>query len=299
MKKLAIIGLGLMGGSLGLAAKRRRLARQVHGYARRLANRRQAVVHRAVDAAWAQPEDAVRDADMVVLCLPVLEIPRFLRKCRPFLKPGCIVTDVGSTKAEVVRECRKILAGTGAVFVGSHPIAGSEQSGISAAEATLYDGAVTVVTPVKGTAAEKKAAATVEKLWKGVGSRVIRMTPAEHDRLIARTSHLPHLVAAMLVELLGRLPGQAEALCGPGFRDATRIAAGSEDIWHDIVKTNRASVGQALDGLAGALARVRKLVRRGDFEGLRRFLATSRGTRRALNRLPGPSALLRAGKRGA
>jgi prephenate dehydrogenase len=281
MKKLAIIGLGLMGGSLGLAAKRRRLAAQVHGYARRRANRRQAVVRRAVDKAWARPEDAVRDADVVVLCLPVLEIPGFVWKCRRFLKRGCVVTDVGSTKAEVVRECRYILAGTGAVFVGGHPIAGSEQSGIAAAKADLYRGAVTVVTPVKSMA-EKKAAAVVETLWKSVGARVIRMSPAEHDRLIARTSHLPHLVAAMLVELLGRSPERAEVLCGPGFRDATRMAAGSEDIWHDIVKTNRASVGQALDALARVLAHVRKMVRHGDFEGLRGFLATSREKRKGL-----------------
>jgi prephenate dehydrogenase len=282
MKKLAIIGLGLMGGSLGLAARRRRVATQVHGYARRPANRRQAVARGAVDRAWARPEDAVRDADVVVLCLPVLEIPRFLRKCRPFLKRGCVVTDVGSTKAEVVRECRSILSGSRAVFVGSHPIAGSEQNGIEAARADLYRGAVTVVTPVTRTAAERRAAAVIEKLWKGVGARVIRLSPAEHDRLIARTSHLPHLVAAMLVELLGRLPRQAEALCGPGFRDATRMAAGSEDIWHDIVKTNRASVGQALDAFARTLARVRKMVRHGDFEGLRAFLATSREKRKDL-----------------
>ena len=125
------------------------------------------------------------------------------------------------------------------------------------------------------------------------------MSPAEHDRLIARTSHLPHLVAAMLVELLGRSPSRTEALCGPGFRDATRIAAGSEDMWHDIVKTNRASVGQALEALARVLARVRRMVRQGDFEGLRSFLATSRKARRDLNHRLAPSASLRAGKRGA
>lgn len=283
MKTIAIVGLGLMGGSLGLAVKRHRLAGAVHGYARRPANRRLALKMGAVDKVWATPEEAVRDADLVVFCLPVLTIPVVLKRCRRFLKPGCVVTDVGSTKAELVRACRRILAHTPAVYVGSHPLAGSEQNGIQAATADLYKGAITVVTPVSAARQERSAVAAVRKLWGGVGARVIAFSPAEHDRLIARTSHLPHLVAAMLVSRLSQVSGKADDLCGPGFRDATRIAAGSEDIWHDILKTNRGSVGQELDALARVLSRVRTMIRRKDFEGLRRFLADSRAKRRALN----------------
>jgi prephenate dehydrogenase len=285
MKKLAIIGLGLMGGSLGLAVKRRRLAKAVHGYARRAANRRQAEKCGAVDKAWDRPEDAVQGADMVVLCLPVLAIPDFLRRCRPHLKAGCIVTDVGSTKAELVHECDKILARSKAVFVGSHPIAGSEETGIQAAQADLYEGAITVLTAPKGARKVRDAGATVGKMWKGVGARIVVMSPAEHDQLIARTSHLPHLVAAALVNLLKGTAPKAQYLCGPGFRDATRIAAGSEDIWHDIVKSNRFFVGHELDALARVLDRIRTLIHQKDFEGLRRFLAGSRRKRKDLNRL--------------
>jgi prephenate dehydrogenase len=158
-------------------------------------------------------------------------------------------------------------------------MAGSERTGIAAARADLYDDSLVIVTPCADTA--DAATARVCAFWRKLNCRVVRMAPVEHDRLIARTSHLPHLVAAMLVKsVLGGDESEVMELCGPGFRDTTRIAAGSEDMWHDIVKTNRRFVLRELDRFGGALERVRAMVQKGDFGVLRKFLAESRETRR-------------------
>jgi prephenate dehydrogenase len=282
MKKLAIIGLGLMGGSLGLAARRRGLARAVWGFARREQTRRQAVARGIVDRACERPEEAVAGADFVVFCLPVLAIPPVAAACARSLARGCVVTDVGSTKAELMRTVPAFLRRTPAVFVGSHPIAGSEQAGLDAARVDLYDGAVVVVTPPAGRE-QRAAVKAVTGFWRALGARVVIMDAAEHDRVIASASHLPHLAAAALVMATWRAVTPAGAtLCGTGFKDATRIAAGSEDVWHDIVKTNRRHVGRALRDFARIVARAGDLVDRGEFGGLRRFLAEARRKRAEL-----------------
>jgi len=147
MKKISIIGLGLMGGSLGLALKTRGLAERVVGYARRAETRRLAVEKNVVDRAFDSAEEAVKGADLVVFCTPILSIPPLVRACEPHFAPKCIVTDVGSTKAELVKELGTVLAHGRGLFVGSHPMTGSEQAGLDAARADLYEGAVVVVAP--------------------------------------------------------------------------------------------------------------------------------------------------------
>lgn len=279
VKRLAIVGLGLMGGALGLAARAHGLAGSVAGYARRAKTRRQALAMKAVDEAFETPGEAVEGADLVVLCVPVLAIPELARACRPHFAAGAVVTDVASTKAELVSRMRPVFRNLDATFVGSHPMAGSERTGIEAARADLYDDSLVIVTPRSDTA--DAAAARVLGFWRKLNCRTVRMAPVEHDRLIARTSHLPHLAAAVLVKsVLGGDEAEVMELCGPGFRDTTRIAGGSEDMWHDIVKTNRRFVLRELDRFGGALERVRSMVRKGDFNALRRFLAESRETRR-------------------
>jgi prephenate dehydrogenase len=290
MKRIAIIGLGLMGGSLGLAIKRKRLPFQVTGYARRAETRRMALKRRIVQRVVDSPQEAVADADLVVFCLPVLTIPAVIRACVRHFPAGCIVTDVGSTKATLASELKPIFRGSRARFVGSHPIAGSDETGIEAARADLYDGALAVVADesfgMKRLAkpAIDKDVATVARFWRDLGMNVIVMPAKEHDRIIARTSHLPHLVAATLVSSVCR--GECDEVarfCGSGFRDTTRIAGGSEDIWHDIVKTNSEYVKKALADFAKELARVRRMIARSDFNGVRRFLAQSRERRRAVD----------------
>lgn len=278
---LAIVGLGLMGASLALAARKHGVARRIVGCARRAEVRSEALRLRMVDAAVESPAEAVCQANVAVFCLPVLAIEAAVRSCAGRLPRGCVVTDVGSTKAELARVVDAELAGSGAVFIGSHPIAGSDQSGIGAARADLYEGAVVVVTPPDGQAAPGLEA--MQSLWTGVGARVHVMTPERHDAMLARTSHLPHLVAAALVRtVLGREVGAAGLFCGTGFRDTTRVAGGPEEVWHDIVKTNRAAIGVELAALADELAALRALVDGGDFEGVRQYLSEARAQRRAL-----------------
>ena len=285
MTRCAIIGLGLMGGSLGLALKRRPGAPEVCGYGRREATRRLALERRAVDRAADSPQAAVRGADLVVFCVPVLSVPDLARRALPALAPGCLLTDVGSTKAHLCAEMRALLAGSPATFIGSHPIAGSEEAGLEAARADLYDGAAAVITPA-GSPPDR--AAELAAFWEGVGCRVIRMEPDEHDRLLARTSHLPHLVAALLAAAVHRGASAALGeLCGTGFRDATRLAAGSADLWHDVVMTNREAIRAELAHFRGELDRLTALIEASDFEGVRRFLAQSRERRGELLG-PGP-----------
>jgi prephenate dehydrogenase len=277
---VAILGLGLMGGSLGLALRQRGLAR-VTGYARRESTRRAAVQGRFVDECLATPAEAVRDADVAVFCTPVLTIPALIRECRDAFRPGCVVTDVGSTKADVQREAEATLAGSAAVFVGSHPMAGSERTGLEAARADLYDGAATVVT--HGAGAKEAAVDRICKLWWGVGAHVVKLDAADHDALVARTSHLPHLAAALLVKVAGRdRTEDVKALCGPGFRDATRIAAGSPDMWHDIVKTNHAALIGELRGLGRELDALVAMLEQGNYDGVKALLEEGRALRDTL-----------------
>jgi prephenate dehydrogenase len=246
MNEVAIFGLGLMGGSLGLALKHVRPDIKIHGHTRSAARGQCALDRGAIDQFHASPEDAVRSADVVVLCAPILSIPDQLMSVVSALKPGSVVTDVGSTKVDIQRRCRDLLAGHPAIFVGSHPIAGSEQQGMEAAKVDLYRKAMVVITPDPGT--ERAAVETVRELWTLSGAVVTEMTPEEHDRVLALTSHLPHIMAALLAATVGR-PGQRAdlpAYCGSGYRDTTRIAGGGVDIWLDILKTNRTPIVEEL-----------------------------------------------------
>ncbi len=277
---IAILGLGLMGGSLGLALRARGHRGRIAGYARRAATRELARTMGAVDDAVADPSDAVRDAALVVVCAPVLAIPDLVGRVAPSLRPGAVVTDVGSTKQWIVRHAQAAMTDRGAAFVGSHPIAGSEQQGMESARAGLYEGAVTVVTP---DGAADGAVAAVEGLWRAAGSHVVRMDAAEHDRIIARTSHLPHMAAALVALCAGRggFDGESvSALCGPGIRDTTRVAEGSPDIWHDIALTNRDAIVAELESMGDALAEMVRRLRAEDFDGVRGLLAEAREARR-------------------
>lgn len=282
MKRVAVIGLGLMGGSLGLAVRQRRLRWHVAGFTRTPANGRKALRRRAVDSLHASPAEAAAGADLVVVCAPILSIPRLVSECAPGLKPGAIVTDVGSTKAFIDAEAPGLLQGTGACFVGSHPMAGSEQHGIEAARADLYEGAVVIVTPTRD--APPRAARAVSAFWRKLGGRVYEMDGREHDRVVARTSHLPHLVASLLAATAARTGGSDKlaAFCGAGFADTSRVAEGSPDVWNDIVRTNRANVAEELRAYRAQADKLIDLLDDGDFEGIQRFLERGRAARRSL-----------------
>ncbi len=268
-----------MGGSLGLALRAHGTAR-VTGYARRPETRRLALDGGCVDGCADSPANAVRDADIAVFCTPVLTIPGLVRECREAFRPGCVVTDVGSTKAQLEHEVGGVLAGSQTAFVGSHPMAGSEKTGIEAARADLYQGAVVAVT---SSGSETPAVDSVCRMWGEVGGRVVKISAAEHDAIVARTSHLPHLLAALLVTVAGRTqPESAGTFCGPGFRDTTRIAAGSPEMWHDIVKTNRDALIAEILALGDELDRLKAMLDRGDYEAVKDLLERARVMRETL-----------------
>jgi len=289
---VAILGLGLMGGSLGLALRARGFRGRVAGYARRAEVRAEALRRGAADEVFDRPEAAARGAGVVVVCVPVLEIPALAAAAAPALSPSAAVTDVGSTKAWVADRVRAALGAAAGRFVGSHPIAGSEKQGLDAAAPGLYENATVVVTPRADGSPE--AVSRVAALWRFVGARVIQLTPDDHDRLLARTSHLPHLTAAVLAAVAGRGADVERygAFCGTGFRDTTRVADGSPEVWHDIVRTNRDALLEEMEAFAGRWREAVEALRREDFAALRRALEEGRNARRAL--LSGGGAGVRA-----
>jgi prephenate dehydrogenase len=282
MRSVAIMGLGLMGGSLGLALKARGFTGTVAGYARRLETCEEALRKKMVDRVSNDPVEAVEGADLVVLCVPILSMPELVRHCRDRLKTSCILTDVGSTKAAVDETIRRELGDRGVQFIGSHPIAGSEQQGLNAARQDLYEKAVCILTPREDSPADQVKA--LKTFWKDLGSQVYQMTPQEHDRVMARTSHLPHLVAALLAATVGREndPEKWGPFCGPGFRDTTRIAEGSPEVWRDIVATNKKDVLSELAVYKKKLEELIEFINKDNFPDLHGFLEESRSKRRAL-----------------
>ncbi len=282
MKNVAIIGLGLMGSSLGMALKKRGNAAKISGYARREETRALALEQGICDEVFDSPEGAVANADIAVLCVPVLAMSDMVDKCKDSFPDGCVVTDVGSTKEEVCREIGARLADSKAGFVGSHPMAGSDETGLESGRDDLYEGAVIVLTPGENT--PDGAVDKLSEFWRSVGGVVSLLSPEEHDSVIARTSHLPHLVASILVASVLGESEEAGEFCGSGFRDTTRIAGGSEVIWHDIVKSNSGAVLHELNEFAGILDKVKSLIESGDFEGVREFLAEARRLRRELKK---------------
>ncbi len=238
---VAIIGVGLIGGSIGMALLQRRLARAVVGIGRRVESLEVALARGCVTQITTNLAEGVSQADLVIVCTPVDSIARFVQQAAEHCPADAIVTDAGSTKGEMVAAIEA--ADLKAAFVGSHPIAGGEKSGPDAASADLFAGRVTVVTPT----AQSNAAAIValRDFWESIGSRVVEMSPAEHDVVLARTSHLPHLVAAALA---AATPGEEQtlSLTGTGWADTTRIAAGDAELWRQIFLANRDATLKAL-----------------------------------------------------
>lgn len=282
MDRVAILGLGLMGGSLGLALKKGGFSGTVAGYARRAESGEEALSLEVCDEVYDHPGEAVRDADLTVACVPIRAISDMLSLCRDDFKEGSIVTDVGSTKAELVERADALLGDRNVFFVGSHPIAGSEQAGMQAARADLYDGALVVLTPGAGVA--PGAVERLSDFWRELGMNVQVMEAEEHDRLMARTSHLPHVTAALLAAVVSRKVGLdgAGALCGTGFADATRIAGGSPTVWRDIMETNAKNVVEEMKVLEEELIALRKMLEEKDFQGVEDYLEKCREGREVL-----------------
>jgi cyclohexadieny/prephenate dehydrogenase len=283
-KNIAILGYGLMGASLALGLRKRGYAGKILGYARRSETRTHALEAGAADAVFADPAEAVREADIVVVCVPIWTIATLAGQLVGALKPGAVVTDVGSTKSELLKTMGPLFAGSEAHFVGSHPIAGSEKTGIEAGDPDLYAGRLTVVCPSADTPAEAEQA--VSNLWKAVGSDVVEMSPDEHDAMLAATSHLPHMVAAALARSVADGdPARKADFCGTGFKDTTRVASGSADMWVDIIDTNRAALEKELDRFHEELQGLIKILRSGNGDDIRNWLEEAAAVRNEILRL--------------
>ncbi len=278
-RKITIIGVGLLGGSIGLAARKRRLAKEIAGYARREKTIAECEKNGAVDYATTDLLAAVSGADLVILCTPLAQMRSLTEQFLPALKRGAIVTDVGSVKADVIREICGLVRKAGGHFVGSHPMAGGEKMGVLAAKADLYANAVCVITPTKN--ANAAAVRKVEQFWKSLGARTLRLDAAKHDLLVSRTSHLPHVAAAALAGLIldPKHPKSQVGLCATGFRDTTRIASGSPEMWRDIALANRKNVSQSLDAFVGELKRFQAALKKGDAKSVEKFFATAKERR--------------------
>ncbi|HUJ08416.1 MAG TPA: prephenate dehydrogenase/arogenate dehydrogenase family protein [Verrucomicrobiae bacterium] len=276
VRKLSILGPGLLGGSIGLAARQRKVAERVAIWARRPEAADEAYKVGAADEASTDLAKTVADADLVVLATPIGAMRGLVEKIRFGLRDGCVVTDVGSVKYPIVVSLSEALAGPSrsgaskARFVGSHPMAGSEQAGIEAARRDLFDNAVCIVTPTEGT--DKAALQIVHDFWKALGCSVKTLAPAEHDEIVARISHLPHVVAAAVINVVCNDGEHPLNFVGPGFKDFTRIASGPFEMWTEICLENREEIGRALDQLIEELGKVRAAVANGDAVELRTML---------------------------
>ncbi|MBI2216377.1 MAG: prephenate dehydrogenase/arogenate dehydrogenase family protein [Candidatus Rokubacteria bacterium] len=280
IERLAIVGIGLLGGSVAKAARAASLAREIVGIARDPRRVEAALRDGALDRVTDDVGSGVRDAELVVLAAPVLANERLLERVWAAATDGALITDVGSTKAGLARAAGRLHATRRLGFVGSHPMAGSEQSGYGAARADLFRGALVIVTPTETT--EPRVVKAVSELWERVGARVATLDPDTHDRVVAIVSHLPHLAAVALVDAVRRFEPGATAFAGRGFKDTTRIAAGDAAVWEEILFANRDALLASCDAFRAALDDLEHLMRAGDAAALRDRLVQVKQTREAM-----------------
>jgi prephenate dehydrogenase len=273
---VAIVGVGLIGGSIGLALRQKNLAKNVVGIGRRqaslrIARRVGAVTHTTIDL-----NKGVAESELVIVCTPVGKIVEHVRQAALHCPERTLITDAGSTKQSIVAALDSGL-GHGCRFLGSHPLAGSEKTGAAFATADLFEGRLAILTPTKNTRAEDFD--LLEEFWQSLGSVVIQMTPEEHDKSIALTSHLPHVAAAALVMTL---PELCFRLIGPGFLDTTRVAGGDAELWRQILAENRENVLLALEQYGSNLAALHAALRDNNQDEITRFLTLAKKNRDAL-----------------
>ncbi len=280
-KRIAVVGVGLIGGSFALALRRAGLAATVVGVDRDVQALERATALGVIDTAEQSISQAVRGADLVVVAVPVRAIGPVLHDVGLAMDPAATVTDMGSTKTDVIDTARAELRAHFARFVPGHPIAGRETSGVDAANAELFKSARVVLTPHAETAPD--ALEAIRAAWEAVGARVTRLDAREHDRIFAAVSHLPHLLSFALVSEICERPNAAElfGFAAGGFRDFTRIAASSPEMWRDIALANRDALLEEIDRYGARLAVFRELIAKGEGPGLQRLMSEARSARRA------------------
>lgn len=280
--RLAVIGVGLIGGSLARILRESGVVGEIVGIGRGEENLRKAVELGVIDRYSLDPAEGVVGADVVFLATPVCSIPAITAEIVPHLAPGCVVTDGGSVKEEIVSACEPLMP-RGIHFVGGHPIAGTEHSGVEASFSTLYVGKRCIVTPTSRT--DRHALEKVVRMWEAAGSEVVIMDTVKHDRVVAAISHLPHMVAYALVNAVEGYDRFEESILrysAGGFRDFTRIASSDPAMWRDIALMNRGAVIEMMDHFACYFSQLRDLVAASDGDGLERFFRESKESRDAI-----------------
>lgn len=272
---VAVVGVGLIGGSIAAAVKQRGVATTVIGVGRRADRLEQARRAGLIDCGATDPA-AVREADLVIACTPVDRIAADVLACAAHVRPGTLFTDAGSVKGEICSALRGQMPDA-TTFVGSHPLAGSEKAGFEHASPQLFAGRQCVITPENLT--PMAATARVRSFWERLGMRVVEMTPARHDEVLALTSHLPHAVAAALASLLSASEAEFAAT---GFRDTTRIAGGDPELWSAIFAANREHLVQQLDRFQQQVADLRTVIAAGDVDRVTALLREAQRRREAL-----------------
>lgn len=282
-KRLALIGVGLIGSSISHAARRAGLVGEIVGASPTPATRERAVELGLVAKMYADPADAVRGADLVILCSPVGTYEAVAKAIGPHLEQGAIVTDVGSVKCAVVRDVAPHVP-EGVHFIAGHPIAGTEQSGPDAGFAELFDGRWCILTP--GDTVDKDALAKLQEFWRKLGSEVEIMAPEHHDMVLAITSHLPHLIAYNIVNTAAHLERVTDTevikFSAGGFRDFTRIAASDPVMWRDVFLNNKDAVLEMLGRFSEDLSALQRAIRFGDGETLEKLFTEARAIRRGV-----------------
>lgn len=260
--KVAIIGMGLMGGSIAKALKKKQLVGEIIGVSRQRKTLLLARKIRAIDRG-SQNIHLIKDADLVILATPVGTILNLASEISKIIREDCIVTDVGSAKQEIVAKLSRIFPR----YVGSHPLAGSEKQGVVNAAADIFKDSLCIMTPLKNT--DKDAQLKIKKLWKQIGAKVVNLTPATHDNILSFVSHLPHIVA---FSLISALPRKYLPFAPNGLKDTTRIAASDNKLWCDIFLSNRENMLKSIDLFQENLSHIKSAIEKRDRESLNRIL---------------------------
>lgn len=285
--KVAIIGVGLIGGSLAIILREKGIAKNIVGIGRGLKNLEKAKKLGVVDSYTQDAREGVQDADLVVVAIPVASIIKVIKEALPFLKKGAIVTDVGSVKKNIVDEVEKILPAP-IHFVGGHPIAGTENAGVEAAFPALFQNRKCILTPAKKT--NKAALEKVKKLWEIAGSEVIVMDTEKHDKILAAVSHLPHIVAYSLVNTVRNINDFNESIIkysAGGFKDFTRIASSPPEMWRDICLLNKDAILDVVQRFQNTLKGLEEMIKDSDGERLQKEFEKAKEVRDGLKRESG------------
>ena len=275
LKKLTIFGVGLIGGSVALALKKAQglnFAPKIVGVGRSEKSLHEALKLNVIDALETNIHDACVDADLILIAAPVAQTKTILQSIKPHLNGNTIITDAGSTKGDVIKVAREILGEQFSQFVGGHPIAGAEKSGVAAAKSDLFVGKNVVLTPVTSPTLQtnRNAIASVADLWKKCGANVTEMSAEHHDNIFAAVSHLPHLLAFALVDDIASRPNAAQlfSFAASGFRDFTRIAGSSPEMWRDISLANKSALLSEITAFENELSQLKQLLINDNAPGL-------------------------------